>query len=227
MKRGHRQAHAPCAFQRAARGGAPPSQLRARAGRAAMFTEGTAPGRGRCAGDGRARAAPSRPAAGAGQGRARAARPISVAHDPARRSWSRRSLGPGPEPPLSGRGAATEEEMVSPAASAGRLGSALPFLLVLLDLQYQGKPGRGPCGGASRGVLCRGRPRPAGVGPSALVAGPPPSAPPVGAARCPPWRRGTHPTHPRLPGPCRHEGGNISGKGERREVQRCHLITRG
>uniref|UniRef100_A0A674GV20 DnaJ homolog subfamily C member 3 n=1 Tax=Taeniopygia guttata TaxID=59729 RepID=A0A674GV20_TAEGU len=28
--------------------------------------------------------------------------------------------------------------MVSPAASAGRLGSALPFLLVLLDLQYQG-----------------------------------------------------------------------------------------
>lgn len=28
--------------------------------------------------------------------------------------------------------------MVSPAASAGRLGSALPFLLVLFDLQYQG-----------------------------------------------------------------------------------------
>lgn len=42
--------------------------------------------------------------------------------------------------------------MVSPAASAGRLGSALPFLLVLLDLQYQGEPGRGPVG-----VPCEGR----------------------------------------------------------------------
>lgn len=31
--------------------------------------------------------------------------------------------------------------MVSAAASAGRLGSALPFLLVLLDLQYQGEGG--------------------------------------------------------------------------------------
>lgn len=201
MKCGHRQAHAPCAFERAARGGAPPSLLRARVGRAAIFTAGTAPGRGRRAGDGRPRAAPSHPAAGARQGRARAAWPISVAHDPARRSWSRRSLGPGPEPPLSGRGAATEEEeeMVSPAASAGRLGSALPFLLVLLDLQYQGEPGRGLCGGALRGVLCRGRPRPAGVGPSAVVAGRPPSVPAAGAARCPPWRRGTHPTPPRLP----------------------------
>lgn len=70
MKCGHRQAHAPCAFERAARGGAPPSLLRARVGRAAIFTAGTAPGRGRRAGDGRARAAPSHPAAGARQGRA-------------------------------------------------------------------------------------------------------------------------------------------------------------
>lgn len=33
--------------------------------------------------------------------------------------------------------------MASAAASAGRLGSALPFLLVLLDLQYQGEGARG------------------------------------------------------------------------------------
>lgn len=95
--------------------------------------------------------------------------------------------------------------MVSPAASAGRLGSALPFLLVLLDLQYQGEPGRGPVG-----VPCEGRCAAAARGPPVLghrprwlVAGRPPSVPPVGAAPCPPWRRGTHPAPPAFPGPCR------------------------
>lgn len=52
--------------------------------------------------------------------------------------------------------------MVSPAASAGRLGSALPFLLVLLDLQYQGEAGWGLCRAALRVGLCRG---PSGLGP--------------------------------------------------------------
>lgn len=85
-------------------------------------------------------------------GGARAARPIRGAHDPPRRSWSRRPRGRRHCRRGVGGVAA---EMVSPAASAGRLGSALPFLLVLFDLQYQGEGRRGVSAppGAAQGEL--------------------------------------------------------------------------
>lgn len=80
-----------------------------------------------------------------------------------------------------------------------------------------------------RGALCRGRPRPAGVGPSAAVAGgrSPSLRPSCRGCAVSAMAAGHAPRTPRLPRPLPSLGGNISGKGVRREVQRCHLIARG
>lgn len=104
--------------------------------------------------------------------------------------------------------------MVSPAASAGRLGSALPFLLVLLDLQYQGEPRRGPWWGCGAGGTV---PRPVGAGPRPwwLVAGRPPSVRPSrrGCAVSAMAAGRTLHTPPASSGPCRLERGAHFGKG--------------
>lgn len=204
----------PLRLSAGARGGAPPSLLRARAARAAMFSEGTAPGTGalaplphvrqRAPGRGglarRGQSAspttlPGGAGATAGLGPARSRRCRDERRRRRRRRWC----------PL----------LPPPGAWAPRCPSCL------CSSTCSTRVSRGSLRGCvARGAVPRSGPRPWWLLPLPLSL----------LSGLHGVRHGgrEHTPHP-LASPVHVvlRGGNISGKGERREVQRCHLITRG
>lgn len=193
-----------------------------------MFSEGTAPGRGRLGGAGHARAAPSRPAADARQGRARAARPISVAHDPAGGAGAAARLGPARSRHCRDGGRRRRRRrwcppLPLPGAWAPRCPSCSCSSTCSTRVSRAGVPA---------GVCSEGNCTAAVQGPPGLGLGrggwSPSLRPSCRGCAVYAMAAGHNTPHPPASfGPCRLEGGNISGRGVRRVVQRCHLIIQG
>ena len=146
-------------YQRRGGGGGPHS-LSARTTTPASPV-GKWPGRRRLGGGGARGVAPSRP---------RPPLPSSAGRQPPEararadggRSCSLRAGGGSWVPHLCSSSAPASSDMVAPGSVTSRLGSVFPFLLVLVDLQYEGESCPAPAGGAGS----RTRPRSASPPPS-------------------------------------------------------------